>query len=140
MGTTSFNGHGFVKSFTEHGIILGLVNVRADLSYQQGLNLQFNRTDKLSYYWPALSHIGEQAVLTGEIDAGAADPLSVFGYQERYAEYRYKPSIITGQMRSNAGTTLDPWHLAQEFTTTPTLSASFIEDNPPSDRDWETKN
>jgi len=135
VGVASFSGHGFVKSFTEHGYIIGLVNVRADLSYQQGLNRMWKRRDRLDYYWPALSHIGEQAVLNNEIYAdGTAADEDVWGYQERYAEFRYKPSIVTGQMRSNADTPLDAWHLALDFETRPVLNGTFIEDRPPLDR------
>ncbi len=135
MGTVQLNNHGFTKSFTEHCILIGLVSARADLSYQQGMNRMWNRQTRWDYYWPALSHIGEQSVLNKEIfaDASAADEL-VFGYQERYAEYRYKPSLITGQFRSNFATPLDTWHLAQDFSVLPVLNASFIVDNPPVDR------
>lgn len=137
-GTSHLNGHGFSKSFTEHGIIIGLVSVRADLNYQQGLNRMWSRRTKFDYYWPALSMIGEQAVLNKEIYAqGTANPTAdaaAWGYQERYAEYRYKPSVITGALRSNAATPLDTWHLAQNFSAAPALNAAFIEDNPPIDR------
>lgn len=133
VGTASFNGHGFTKSFTEHCILIGLVNVRADLTYQQGLNRMWSRRDRLDFFWPALSHIGEQEVLNKEIYVDSNDGLNndVFGYQERFAEYRYKPNQITGQFRSNDPLTLDAWHLAQEFATRPTLSGAFIDDNPP---------
>lgn len=135
VGTASFNGHGFTKSFTEHTIVIGLVNIRADLTYQQGLNRMFNRRDKLDFYWPALAHIGEQEVLSKEIYAdGTEEDENVFGYQERFAEYRYKPSIVTGQFRSNADLPLDAWHLAQEFANRPVLSEQFIVDEPPVDR------
>lgn len=137
-GTASLSGHGFTKSFTEHSIIIGLVSVRADLNYQQGLNRMWSRLTKLDYYWPALSHIGEQAILNKEIYAqGTANPTedaAAFGYQERYAEYRYKPSLITGQMRSNFAQSLDTWHLAQEFASLPALNAAFIVDDPPIER------
>lgn len=135
IGTCSFSGHGFTKSFTEHCVLIGLVCVRADLNYQQGLNRMFSRSTRYDYYWPALSHIGEQAVLNKEIYAqnDANDDL-VFGYQERYAEYRYKPSVITGQFRSNYTSTLDSWHLAQDFSSLPALNSSFIVENPPVDR------
>lgn len=134
-GTISSSGHGFTKSFTEHGWIIGMVAVRADLNYQQGLNKMWSRRTKLDFYWPALSHIGEQAILNKEIytQGTAADEL-VFGYQERYAEYRYKPSTITGEFRSNFPQSLDTWHLAQDFSTLPLLNAAFIEDRPPIDR------
>ena len=135
MGTAHLKGHGFTKSFTEHCIIIGLVNVRADLTYQNGLNRGLSRRGRFDFYWPALSHIGEQAVLNKEIyTQGTANPTqdaAVFGYQERFAEYRYKPSCITGKMRSNDPQTLDTWHLAQKFTSLPTLSSTFIVDNPP---------
>lgn len=132
FGTLQANNHGFTKSFTEHGVILGLVSVRADLNYQQGLNRMFSRSTRFDFYWPALSHLGEQAVLNKEIFAdGTAADNEAFGYQERYAEYRYKPSIITGRMRSNASSSLETWHLAQNFASRPVLNAAFIEDKPP---------
>ena len=135
VGTASVNGHGFTKSFTEHCTIIGLVSVRADLTYQQGLNRMWSRQTRYDFYWPALSHLGEQAVLSKEIYSdGTPDDDLVFGYQERYAEYRYKPSMITGAFRSNAAQSLDAWHLSQEFATRPMLNATFIEDNPPIDR------
>jgi len=135
FGTASLNGHGFTKSFTEHCIIIGIVSARADLTYQQGLNRMFSRSTRYDFYWPALSQIGEQAVLNKEIYADAtADDEEVFGYQERYAEYRYKPSSITGKFRSNDAQSLDPWHLSIDFGSLPALNASFIEENPPVDR------
>jgi len=127
--------HGFVKSFVEHGVILGFVNVRADLNYQQGINRMWNRQTRYDYYWPALAHIGEQEVLNKEIYAdGTATDDQVFGYQERYAEYRYRPSQVTGAFRSDAATSLDAWHLALDFGSLPALNATFIEDNPPISR------
>lgn len=132
IGTTALRNNGFSKSFTEHNLIIGLVSVRADLNYQQGLNKMWSRQTRYDYYWPALSHIGEQAVLNKEIYAdGSANDDLVFGYQERYAEYRYKPSTITGVMRSNHSVPLDAWHLAQEFGTLPVLDSDFIEEDPP---------
>lgn len=134
FGTVT-SSSGFVKSFTEHGVIIALCSVRADLSYQQGIPRMFSRQTKYDFYWPALAHLGEQAILNKEIYAknDANDDL-VFGYQERYGEYRYYSSKITGKLRSTYGTSLDLWHLAQEFSSLPTLSATFIEDNPPIDR------
>lgn len=133
--TTGFMGHKFSKSFTEHSVIIGLANVFADLTYQQGLPRHFSRQTKFDFYWPALAHLGEQSILNKEIYAqGTGDDDLVFGYQERYAEYRYKPSYITGQMRSNFAQSLDTWHLAQDFGSLPALNASFIEENPPVDR------
>jgi len=132
------SNHGFTKSFTEHGVILALANVRADLTYQQGLNRMWSRSDRFDFFFPALAHLGEQEVLNKELYAqGSADPDAdegIFGYQERYAEYRYSPSTIHGQFRSNATTPLDAWHLSQQFDSLPTLSPAFIEDNPPIDR------
>ncbi len=135
IGTTSLSNHGFTKSFTEHCVIIGLVSARADLNYQQGLSRQFTRSTRWDYYWPALSHIGEQSVLNQEIYLqGDANDALVFGFQERFAEYRYKPSTICGQFRSNFAQSLDTWHLAQDFATLPTLNDTFIVDNPPVDR------
>ncbi|AXH73681.1 MAG: major capsid protein [Microviridae sp.] len=132
IGTSTMHGHGFSKSFTEHGVLVGLICVRADLSYQQGLNRMWSRRSRFDFYWPALSHIGEQAVLSQEIfcDGTAADQ-TVFGYQERYAEYRYAPSVITGQFRSSDPESLDVWHLSQDFSTRPLLNPAFIQENPP---------
>lgn len=137
FGTVSFNGHGFTKSFDEHCIVIGLISVRADLTYQNGLNRMFMRQTRYDYYWPTFAHLGEQAVTNKEIWAntlasGTND--DVFGYQERYAEYRYKPSLITGLFRSNATQSLDTWHLSQEFASLPVLNQTFIEENPPIDR------
>lgn len=134
-GLTSSRIHGFTKSFVEHGYIIGLVNVRADLTYQQGLQRLWSRQTRFDFYWPALAHLGEQAVLNKEIYAqGTAADDDVFGYQERYAEYRYYPSLITGKFRSTYAQPLDMWHLSQKFDSLPTLSAQFIEDNPPVSR------
>lgn len=124
--------NGFTKSFVEHGYIIGLVNVRADLTYQQGLNRMWSRQTRFDFYWPALAHLGEQAVLNKEIYVqGNAEDDKVFGYQERWAEYRYFPSQITGKFRSTYDQSLDVWHLAQEFGELPKLNADFIVDNPP---------
>ena len=134
LGTLSTRG-GFSKSFVEHGVLIGMACVFADLTYQQGLNRMWSRRDRWDFYWPALAHLGEQAVLNQEIYAqGTSADTQTFGYQERYAEYRYKPSQITGKMRSNASGSLDVWHLAQDFTALPALNSSFIEENPPIDR------
>lgn len=124
--------HGFTKSFVEHGYIIGFLNVRADLSYQQGLERFWSRRDRFDFYWPSLAHLGEQAVLNQEIYMqGNAQDQAVFGYQERYAEYRYKNSLITGKFRSQDPQSLDFWHLAQEFTSLPQLNSEFIQDTPP---------
>lgn len=135
FGTVSFNGHGFSKAFTEHGLILGMVCAYADLNYFQGIHRSYSRRDRWDFYWPALAHLGEQAVLNQEIYAqGTSADQNTFGYQERWAEYRYKNSQITGKFRSNLADTLDAWHLAIDFGSLPTLNASFIEENPPIDR------
>lgn len=143
IGTFHASNVGFTKSFTEHCVLIGLVSIRADLTYQQGLDRMFSRSTRFDHYWPALSHIGEQAVLNKEIyaqgpavqdeDDNPIDEL-VFGYQERYAEYRYKPSVITGQFRSTYAQSLDTWHLSQEFENLPVLGDEFIVDEPPIDR------
>ena len=128
IGTTVLSGHSFTKSFTEHSILMGLVSVRTDLTYQQGLNRMFSRETIYDYYWPTLSTIGEQAVLNKEIYAdGSTNDDGVFGYQERYAEYRYKPSSVTGRFRSNATTSLESWHYAQEYSALPVLGQSWIQ-------------
>jgi hypothetical protein len=144
FGTAVSKGGGFTKSFTEHGVVMGIASVRADLTYQQGLNRMWSRSTRYDFYWPALAHIGEQAVLNKEIycqdstvdtgSTGTPDNEKVFGYQERWAEYRYRPSMITGSLRSSATTPLDAWHLSQEFTALPELNETFITENPPMDR------
>lgn len=133
MATTS--GKGFSKSFVEHCVIIGLVSARADLTYQQGINRMWTRSTRYDYYWPSLAHLGEQAVYNKEIYfQDTADDDNVFGYQERYAEYRYMPSKITGVLRSSHPQSLDAWHLSQEFGSLPTLNSTFIEETPPVDR------
>jgi hypothetical protein len=135
MGTALAMGHGFTQSFTEHGIVLGLVSIRADLTYQQGMRRMWSRRTRYDFYFPVFAHLGEQAVLNKEIyTTGTSSDDDVFGYQERWAEYRYLPAQITSLFRSTAAGTLDAWHLAQNFATLPTLSSSFIEDTPPVDR------
>lgn len=143
-GVAATTEGGFTKSFTEHCIIMTLACVRADLTYQQGLNRMFSRSTRYDYYWPALAHIGEQSILIKELycqdptqdtgSTGTPDNERVFGYQERWAEYRYKPSQITGKLRSNDAASLDAWHLSQEFSSLPGLNQTFIEENPPMDR------
>lgn len=124
-----------IKSFVEHGILIGLCSVRADLNYQQGLHRMWSRNTKLDYFWPTLQNIGEQSVLNKEIfiQATAADD-DVFGYQERYAEYRYAPNLVTGKFRSDDPISLDVWHLAQDFSALPVLNDTFIQENPPVER------
>ena len=135
VGTVLATGHGFTQSFTEHGVIIGLVSVRADLTYQQGLPRMWSRSTRYDFYFPAFAMLGEQPVYNKEIYVrGDANDDSVFGYQERWAEYRYKPSQVSSLFRSTASGTLDAWHLAQKFTSLPTLNSTFIEDNPPVSR------
>lgn len=127
--------HGFTKSFTEHGYIIGFVNVRADLTYQQGLNKMWSRRTRFDFYQPTLAHLGEEAVLNRQIFAqGNSQDDEVFGYQERYADYRFFPSQITGKLRSTDPQSLDVWHLSQKFDSLPVLNAEFIQDKPPLER------
>nr|CDL65921.1 unnamed protein product [uncultured bacterium] len=135
FGVLGDSAHGFNKSFVEHGYVIGLVCLRADITYQQGLNRMWSRRQLFDFYWPTLAHLGEQVVYNREIyTQGTDDDNGVFGYQERYAEYRYKPSMITGKLRSTDSQTLDVWHLAQKFDTLPKLNQDFIEENPPINR------
>ena len=132
MGTYMAKGHGFTQSFVEHGYVIGVVSVRADLTYQQGLRRHWSRSTRYDYYFPVFAMLGEQAVLNKEIYVtGGSSDSDVFGYQERWAEYRYNPSEITGLFRSTAAGTIDPWHYAQKFTSLPTLNSTFIQDTPP---------
>lgn len=133
---TASGGAGFVKSFTEHHTIIGLCMVRADLTYQQGLHRSWSRSTRFDYYWPAFAHLGEQEVLQKEIFASGVpgEDQIIFGYQERYAEYRYFPNQITGQFRSTFAQSLDVWHVAQQFANAPVLNSDFIEEDPPIDR------
>lgn len=135
-GVTAAKFHGFTKSFVEHGYIFGFVCARADLTYQQGINKMWLRSTVYDFYWPTFAHLGEQAIELREIYAqGSEADKTVFGYQERYAEYRYKPSQITGKFRSSVtGGTLDKWHLSQFFNNAPTLNEEFIVEKPPIDR------
>lgn len=132
-GVTAAKFHGFTKSFVEHGYIFGFVCARADLTYQQGINKMWLRSTVYDFYWPTFAHLGEQAIELREIYAqGTESDTTVFGYQERYAEYRYKPSQITGKFRSSVtGGSLDKWHLSQFFSNAPTLNEEFITENPP---------
>jgi len=135
VGYHAQSGVGFTKSFVEHGYVFGFVQIRADITYQTALNKMWSRSTKYDFFWPALSHLGEQAVLNQEIYAqNTAEDLEVFGYQERWAEYRYAPSMITGKMRSVDPTSLDVWHLSQDFSELPVLNKDFIEENMPIER------
>ena len=133
IGTAGVHGHGFHShSFSEHGFVIGLIQVDADLTYWQGIERFWSRQTRFDYYLPVLQALGEQAVLNSEIYyQGTTADLQPFGYQERWSEYRYKPSRITGQMRSNFATPLDSWHLAQNFTSLPVLGQTFVESNTP---------
>jgi len=134
-GLANDQSGGFTKSFTEHTLVMGIVCVRTDLSYQQGAHRMYWRRNKLDFYWPALAHLGEQPVYVKEIytqsgDGGGGETDGdIFGYQERYAEYRYCPNQISGKFRSTYATPLDAWHLAQEFESQPLLNQTFIEQN-----------
>lgn len=132
-GVTAANFHGFTKSFVEHGYIFGFVCARADLTYQQGINKMWLRSTVYDFYWPTFAHLGEQAIELREIYAqGSEADTTVFGYQERYSEYRYKPSQITGKFRSSVTNgNLDVWHLSQFFSNAPALNEEFITENPP---------
>lgn len=135
-GVTAAKFHGFTKSFVEHGYIFGFVCARADLTYQQGINKMWLRSTVYDFYWPTFAYLGEQAIELRELYAqGSEDDTTVFGYQERYAEYRYKPSQITGKFRSSVvNGSLDKWHLSQFFNSAPTLNEEFILENPPIER------
>lgn len=134
-GVSGGVNRGFSHSFVEHCFVIGLVSVRADLTYQQGIPRMLSRQTRFDFYWPVLAHLGEQAVLNKEIYAqGTAADDDVFGYQERFAEYRYRPSQITGKMRSTDPQSLDVWHLSQRFDSLPGLNQQFIEENPPMSR------
>ena len=129
----SFNG--FTKSFTEHGIILGVCCIRTDHTYQNGINRMWSRKDRFDFYYPELAHIGEQAILNKEIYYVEPNSPSentnneVFGYQEAWAEYRYRPSYVTGAFRSQqSGGSLDSWHYADDYRSLPHLSSEWIEE------------
>lgn len=135
FATASSSGQniGFTKSFVEHGYVIGLACARADITYQQGLDRMWSRSTRYDFFWPKLQQMGEQAILNKEIylaGSGGSDD-SVFGYQERYAEYRYKPSQICGEFRSTYATSIDQWHMAEEFGSLPALNSTFIVQNTP---------
>lgn len=121
--------HGFTKSFTEHGYVIGLVCADGDITYQQGIDRDWSKQTRYDIYWPVLAQIGEQSVLDQEIYWVTGADATVFGYQERYAEYRYKQSRITGKFNSDAASNLDEFHLAEEFSSAPSLDSTFIESN-----------
>lgn len=133
--STSGQNIGFTKSFVEHGYVIGLAAARADITYQQGINRMWSKTTRYDFFWPKLQELGEQSVTNSEIYAqGTDDDYAVFGYQERYAEYRYKPSEITGQFRSTYTTPLDMWHMAEQFGSLPSLNSTFIQSSTPINR------
>lgn len=135
VATADIRRNGFVKSMDEHVIVLGLINIRADLTYQKSLHRMWSRRSRYDFYFPSLAHIGEQAVLSKELylDGTAADE-DVFGYQEAWADHRYAPSMITGKFRSNDPQSLDTWHLSQDFENRPVLNSEFILEDVPMDR------
>lgn len=136
IGTVVSRAH-FSQSFTEHGYIIGLANVRADVNYQQGLRRHWQRSTRYDFYMPVFAMLGEQAILNNEIYYQGVDGVQdnqVFGYQERWSEYRYAPNMITGLFRSTHPQTLDAWHLAERFTALPVLGETFIQSKPPMDR------
>lgn len=135
VGVGTISGHGFAKSFTEHGYVLGLINARADVTYQQGLHRHWTRSTRYDFYLPVLAGLGEQAIYKRELYvSNSATDIAVFGYQERWAEYRYKPSQVSGLFRSDNSGSLDYWHLAEDFASAPSLNQTFIEDASPISR------
>jgi len=133
FGTFLGKDHGFTQSFVEHGYVIGIISVRADLTYQQGLRRHWSRSTRYDFYFPAFATLGEQAILNKEIyvTGNTTQDNNVFGYQERWAEYRYNPSEITSLFKSTSAGTIDPWHYSQKFTSLPTLNSTFIQDTPP---------
>ncbi len=130
MSQTTDSHSDFIKSFTEHGFIIGVMVARYDHTYQQGLDRLWSRKDRFDYYWPVFANIGEQAVKNKEIYAqGNAEDDQVFGYQEAWADYRYKPNRVTGEMRSSYAQSLDVWHLADDYSKRPSLSDSWIRED-----------
>lgn len=130
MSQTTDSHSDFIKSFTEHGFIIGVMVARYDHTYQQGLDRMWSRKDRFDYYWPVFANIGEQAVKNKEIYAqGNAEDDEVFGYQEAWADYRYKPNRVTGEMRSAYAQSLDVWHLADDYAQRPSLSDSWIRED-----------
>ena len=130
LSLTTDSHNDFVKSFTEHGFVIGVMVARYDHTYQQGIERMWSRKDRFDYYWPVFANIGEQAILNKEIYAqGTAKDNEVFGYQEAWADYRYKPNRVTGEMRSSYAQSLDVWHLADDYASLPSLSDSWIRED-----------
>lgn len=139
VGSGMVVGHGFSQSFTEHGFVLGLVCVKSFLTYQQGVDRMWWRRTQFDHYVPALAHLGEQAILSEEVYCdGSAGDVGVFGYQERWSEYKYRPSRTSGYFRSTVATPLDMWHLGLKFVGRPALNAVFVEENAPINRVLQT--
>ena len=136
FATGSIHGHGFNKSFVEHGFVFGFVCVRADLSYSQGVERMWTKSTRYDYYWPTLAHIGEQAILNQEIycTTNTVQNAAVFGYTGRYNEYRYKSSQLSGLMNPQAASNVAYWHLSQSFGALPVLGNTFIVENAPMSR------
>lgn len=136
VGASGFGGHGFVKSFVEHGYVIGIANVRADITYHQGVHRMWSRQTRFEFFWPALSGLGEQAVLNQEIwvSGVTATDEAVFGYIPRWDEYRHGMSRVSGYFAPDAAGAISEWHLAEDFATLPALNQTFIESNTPMDR------
>lgn len=130
MSVTADRNSDFTKSFVEHGFVIGLMVARYDHTYQQGLERMWSRTNRFDFYWPVFQSLGEQPVLNKEIYAQGTDvDDEVFGYQEAWAEYRYKPNRVSAQMRSSATANYDIWHLADDYEALPTLSSDWIKED-----------
>ncbi len=136
VGASGFGGHGYVKSFVEHGYVIGICNVRADLTYQQGVHRHWSRSTRFEFFWPALSGLGEQGIEKKElwVSNSAAVDEAIFGYIPRWDEYRHGMSELSGKFRSDAAGSLDLWHLAQDFASVPSLNQTFIEADTPMSR------
>lgn len=136
LSVTADSDNSFVKSFTEHGFVIGLCCARYKHSYQQGINRMWSRQTRFDYYWPVFSNLGEQPILNKEIYVtytGAKGDIDkneeVFGYQEAWSEYRYTPDIVTSEMRSSYKQSLDVWHLADDYEKLPSLSSDWIQED-----------
>lgn len=136
VGAGVIRGHGWAKSFTEHGYIIGLIRARGDLTYFQGLDRMWSRSTRYDFYLPVLANLGEQSVLNKEIyvsNSSSTDD-AVFGYQERWMEYRWKRSEIVGKLNPDVASSLSYWHLAEDFASLPTLNTTFLKDQTPMSR------
>ena len=138
MSLTTDRHSDFTHSFTEHGTIIGLMVARYDHTYQQGLNRMWSRKTRFDFYFPVFAHLGEQSIKNKEIylqsdsvigDTGDPENDEVFGYQEAWAEYRYRPSMVTGEMRSAYAQSLDAWHLADDYNALPALSDAWLRED-----------